>query len=147
VKWSKPPTSASNPSVWSFAELKSWLADKSKPYPARVEFALKVWQSVEFPYPNKYEIITEWLAKSLAKSKEALPTQQLRDFLKLRAQPGWVSSTIKDQLISTLFEKVSRAENANESALELLPLALNCELLQDALRSSGEAIAHCFGTL
>ncbi|XP_016939315.2 uncharacterized protein [Drosophila suzukii] len=128
-------------------ELKSWLADKSKPYPARVEFALKVWQSVEFPYPNKYEIITEWLAKSLAKSKEALPTQQLRDFLKLRAQPGWVSSTIKDQLISTLFEKVSRAENANESALELLPLALNCELLQDALRSSGEAIAHCFGTL
>ncbi|XP_016948646.1 uncharacterized protein LOC108023566 [Drosophila biarmipes] len=128
-------------------ELKSWLADKSKAYPARVDFALKVWQSVEFPYPSKYEIITEWLAASLGKSKEPLPTQLLGDFLKLRAQPGWVASAIKDQLICTLFQVVSRPENANEAALELLPLALNCELLQDALRSSVEALTHCFGTL
>ncbi|KAH8362202.1 hypothetical protein KR084_010344, partial [Drosophila pseudotakahashii] len=128
-------------------ELKSWLADQSKPFPARVEFALKVWQSVEFLYPNKYEIITEWLSVSLGESQDPLPIQQLKDFLKLRAQPGWVTSKIKTQLISTLYQVVSQDENANESSLELLPLVLNSELLQDALRSKAAVLANCFGTL
>ncbi|XP_016995453.2 uncharacterized protein [Drosophila takahashii] len=130
-------------------ELKSWLADQSKPFPARVEFALKVWQSVEFLYPNKYEIITEWLSVSLGEEHQVhpLPTQQLRDFLKLRAQPGWVTSQIKTQLISRLFEVISQEENANESSLELLPLTLNSELLQDALRSDPAVLANCFGLL
>ncbi|XP_016971868.1 uncharacterized protein LOC108039383 [Drosophila rhopaloa] len=127
-------------------ELRSWLEEKSKPYPARVEFALKVWQSVEFPYPNKYEIITQWLNESLG-SCETLPTQQLRDFLKLRAQPGWVTQKIKFQLIQTLVKIVSKVENANESALELLPMVLNFELLQDALRSKNEFLTECYGSL
>ncbi|XP_017129838.1 uncharacterized protein LOC108147665 [Drosophila elegans] len=127
-------------------ELKSWLEEKSKPYPARVEFALKVWQSVEFPYPNKYEIITQWLDESLASCGD-LPTQQLKDFLKLRAQPGWVTQKIKVQLIQTLVKIVSQDGNANESALELLPLAINSELLQDALRANNEFLTECYGSM
>ncbi|EDX00786.1 uncharacterized protein LOC6523803 [Drosophila yakuba] len=126
--------------------LKSWLTEENKPFAARVEFALKVWQSVEFPYPNKYEVVADWLSQSLGGCKD-LPTQQLKDFLSLRAQPGWVTQTTKSQLIHALYEMVSREENANESALELLPLALSSELLQDALRSSNKLLFECYGSL
>ncbi|EDV45365.1 uncharacterized protein LOC6555508 [Drosophila erecta] len=126
--------------------LRSWLTETSKPFAARVEFALKVWQSVEFPYPNKYEVIADWLSTSLG-GCEDLPTQQLKDFLSLRAQPGWVTQTTKTQLIHALYEIVSREENANESALELLPMVLGSEMLQDALRSSNELLFECYGSL
>ncbi|XP_017048279.1 uncharacterized protein LOC108092927 [Drosophila ficusphila] len=127
-------------------ELKSWLEEKSKPYPSRVEFALKVWQSVEFPYPNKYEIVVQWLSESLPGCKD-LPTEQLKDFLKLRSQPGWVTLKIKFQFIQTLVEIVSRDERPSESVLELLALVFNCELLQDALRANNEHLTKCYGSL
>ncbi|XP_002040234.2 uncharacterized protein LOC6615864 isoform X1 [Drosophila sechellia] len=126
--------------------LKSWLTETNKPFAARVEFALKVWQSVEFPYLNKYEIIADWLAKSLGGCKD-VPFQQLKDFLSLRAQPGWVTQTTKCQLIHALYEIVSREKNANESALEVLPMVLSSEVLQDALRSSNKLLFECYGSL
>ncbi|XP_017067605.1 uncharacterized protein LOC108105498 [Drosophila eugracilis] len=127
-------------------ELMSWLTEQSKPYNARVDFALKVWQSVEFPYPNKYEIIVEWLSKSLPTCKEP-PIQQLKDFLQLKAQPGWVTQKVKEQLVRALILIFARQISATEAVLELHPLVLNSELLQDVLRSSNALLTECYSNL
>ncbi|KAH8419742.1 hypothetical protein KR009_001996, partial [Drosophila setifemur] len=128
------------------AELKSWLQEQSKPYAARVEFALKVWQSVEFPYPSKYEVIVRWLGESLASCKE-LPTRQLRDLFQLRSQPGLVGQESKSALIKALVKAVSRDNTGDEAVLGLLPSLLNFELVQDALRSDYQLLAEAYGSL
>ncbi|KAH8234505.1 hypothetical protein KR038_001868, partial [Drosophila bunnanda] len=130
------------------AELRSWLLEKSKPYAARVEFAIRVWQSVEFPYPDKYDIIVRWLGESLPKcKKEPLPMQQLKDLFALRGQPRLVGQESKSLLIRALLSLVSRDEEANVAVLELLPSLLDCELLQDALRADYELLCECYASL
>ncbi|KAH8358386.1 hypothetical protein KR200_005389, partial [Drosophila serrata] len=131
------------------AELRSWLLEKSKPFAARVDFALRVWQSVEFPYPDKYDIIIRWLGESLpnCRKKEPLPMQQLKDLFALRAQPGLVGQECKTLLIRALLSIVSRDEQANVAVLELLPSLLDCELLQDALRADYELLCECYASL
>ncbi|KAH8345015.1 hypothetical protein KR059_000600, partial [Drosophila kikkawai] len=131
------------------SELRSWLLERSKPYAARVDFAIRVWQSVEFPYPGKYEIIIQWLGESLPKcnKEEPLPTQQLKDFFALRAQPGLVGQECKSRLIRALLALVSRDAEANVIALELVPSLLDCELLQDALRADYELLCDCYASL
>lgn len=78
---------------------------------------------------------------------ESLPTQQLKDLFALRAQPGLVTQECKSLLIRAVLAVVSRDENANVAALELLPSLLNCELLQDALRADYELLCECYGSL
>ncbi|KAH8272291.1 hypothetical protein KR044_011795, partial [Drosophila immigrans] len=120
-------------------ELKSWLKDKSKTYTARLEFAIKVWQSADFGYINKYEVICEWLAKSLAKAS-ALPAAELRQLFGLRAQPGLVSGEAKTQLINALLKH-------QETDAQLLQSMLGFELLQDVLRADYTLLMTSYGTL
>ncbi|KAH8289602.1 hypothetical protein KR054_007965, partial [Drosophila jambulina] len=128
------------------AELRSWLLEPSKPYAARVDFAIRVWQSVEFPYSGKYEIIIRWLGESLSREK-LLPVQQLKELFALRSQPGLVGQESKSELIRTLLTIVSQDLQGNAAALELLPSLLDCELLQDALRADYELLCECYGCL
>ncbi|KAH8245224.1 hypothetical protein KR032_006704, partial [Drosophila birchii] len=125
-------------------ELRSWLTEESKPLAARVDFAIRVWQSVEFPYPGKHEIIIRWLGESLPREEEPLPMQQLKNLFGLRSQPGLVGQECKSRLIRSLLAIVSRDSAANVSALELLLSLLDCELLQDALRADYEMLCDCY---
>ncbi|KAH8286752.1 hypothetical protein KR018_004697, partial [Drosophila ironensis] len=127
-------------------ELKSWLQEETKPYALRVAFALRVWQSVEFPYPSKYEIIVRWLSESLPTSSD-LPAQQLKDLFQLRAQPGLVNQETKTALIRAVVAVVGKDTTGDRATLELLPALLNFELLQDALRSDHDLLAECYGCI
>ncbi|KAH8336083.1 hypothetical protein KR074_009331, partial [Drosophila pseudoananassae] len=127
-------------------ELKSWLQEESKPYAARVEFALRVWQSVEFPYPSKFEIIIRWLSESLGSCTQ-LPTQQLKDLFQLRAQPGLVSQKCKSALIRALVAVASTDSTGDEAIPGLLSSCLNFELLQDALRSDYNLLTEIFACI
>ncbi|EDV34706.2 uncharacterized protein Dana_GF20810 [Drosophila ananassae] len=127
-------------------ELKSWLQEESKPYAARVEFALRVWQSVEFPYSSKFEIIIRWLSESLASCGQ-LPTQQLKDLFQVRAQPGLVSQECKSALIRALVAVASTDTTGDEAILGLLSSCLSFELLQDALRSDYNLLTEIFACI
>ncbi|KAH8387065.1 hypothetical protein KR093_004526 [Drosophila rubida] len=131
------------------AELKSWLKDKSKEYTARLQFAIKVWQSAEFSYINKYEVICEWLAKTLSKAPQ-LPSDELRQLFGLRAQPGLVSVQVKTDLIQVLHERINQQakemETIDEHA-ELLQSLLNFEPLQDVLRADYTLLMSTYGLL
>ncbi|XP_034118035.2 uncharacterized protein LOC117576944 [Drosophila albomicans] len=132
-------------------ELKSWLKDKSKVYTSRLEFAIKVWQSADFSYINKYEVICEWLAKSLAKASP-LPSDELRQLFALRAQPGLVSVQTKTQLIQALLERITKEEKeeeegGNNAHAELLQSVLNFELVQDVLRADYTLLMTTYAAL
>ncbi|XP_064539764.1 uncharacterized protein LOC135429407 [Drosophila montana] len=130
-------------------ELRTWLQDKSKAYTARLEFSIKVWQSLDFVYINKHEVICQWLAETLAEQTEAeLPVAQLQQLFSLRAQPGLVGVATKSSLIQALLERIRKAApEAAQAHPELLQRLINFELVQDALRADYELLMSCYGTL
>ncbi|ALC48696.1 CG18273, partial [Drosophila busckii] len=130
------------------AELKTWLQDDSKEYTARVEFALKIWQSMDFVYMNKYEIVCQWLAATIAKRKQyVLPVQQLQQLFKLRAQPGLVNVSAKTAFIEALLKRISKSTDDAEEHPQLLQSLLNFELMQDVLRANYMLLMSCYGQL
>lgn len=132
------------------AELKAWLQDKSKDYTARLEFAIKVWQSVDFVYNNKYEVICQWLAETLCNAQNELPVAQLQQLFRLRAQPGLVNIPTKSQLIQTLLDRINEDSQAAAHAHaypQLLQSLINFELVQDALRADYDLLMSSYGTL
>lgn len=138
------------------AELKSWLKDKKKEYTARLEFAIKVWQSVDFVYINKYEVICDWLAETLSNKKTndgKLPIVQLQQLFGLRAQPGLVSVGTKSRLINAILKRIHKDINADtrcgnyHAHPQLLQSLINFELVQDALRADYDLLMSTYGTL
>ncbi|XP_022227502.2 LOW QUALITY PROTEIN: uncharacterized protein LOC111077508 [Drosophila obscura] len=123
----------------------AWLTDEATPYPERVEFGLNVWQSVDYTYPNKYEVFIEWLAKSLPGNE--LPVVQLMRLFQLRAQPGMVSQDCKASLIQALLNTIDPAKCQDNTALKLLQNMFNFDLLQDVLRADFPLICRCYGVL
>ncbi|XP_034489874.1 uncharacterized protein LOC117793614 [Drosophila innubila] len=137
-------------------ELMSWLKDKKKEYTARLEFAIKVWQSVDFVYINKYEVICKWLAETLlneSTNNGELPTVQLQQLFGLRAQPGLVSVETKTELIKNILKCIQRDVNGKSRSgnslahSQLLQSLINFELVQDALRADYELLMSSYGTL
>ncbi|XP_030568537.1 uncharacterized protein LOC115768175 [Drosophila novamexicana] len=133
-------------------ELRTWLQDKSKAYTARLEFSIKVWQSLDFVYINKHEVICQWLAETLEEQQEQteseLPVAQLQQLFSLRAQPGLVSVATKSSLIQALLKRIRKAAPAvAQTHPELLQRLINFELVQDALRADYELLMSCYGTL
>lgn len=130
--------------------MKTWLQDKSKDYTARLEFAIKVWQSVDFVYNNKYEVVCQWLSETLSKAKNELPVAQLQQLFRLRAQPGLVNVATKSQLIQTLLDRIDKDSQANphgHAYPQLLQSLINFELVQDALRADYDLLMSSYGIL
>ncbi|KAM8719982.1 hypothetical protein ACLKA7_006098 [Drosophila subpalustris] len=133
-------------------ELMSWLKDDKKEYTARLEFAIKVWQSLDFVYINKYEVICKWLLDTLsnenAENTEELPIAQLQQLFGLRAQPGLVDVKTKINLMRVILKRIEKAENVNLHAHpQLLQSLINFELVQDALRANYDLLMCSYGTL
>lgn len=101
---------------------------------------------MEFPYPNKFEIIIRWLSESLGSCGQ-LPTQQLKDLFQVRAQPGLVSQEWKSALIRALVAVASTDTTGDEAILGLLSSCLSFELLQDALRSDYSLLTEIFACI
>ncbi|XP_002075283.2 uncharacterized protein LOC6652975 [Drosophila willistoni] len=130
-------------------ELKAWLTDKEKTFAQRVDFALKVWQSVDFSYPSKYEIIVKWLAKSL-KGRQNVPVEQLQQLYELRSQPGLVSVDSKCQLMEVIIKKMSLQLSDGQITLidlKLIEGLINSDLNQDALRANSQVLMMAYGIL
>lgn len=130
----------------------SWLKDEEKEYTARLEFGIKVWQSVDFVYINKYEVICKWLAQSLSLANTnngTLPIVQLQQLFGLRAQPGLVSVKTKTKLIKTLLKRIQKLgkDETTIAHSQLLQSLINFELVQDALRADYDLIMISYGTL
>ncbi|EDV91771.1 uncharacterized protein LOC6566293 [Drosophila grimshawi] len=129
-------------------ELRTWLEDKSKQYTARLEFAIKVWQSLDFVYINKHEVICQWLAETLTNVDEELPVSQLQQLFSLRAQPGLVGVATKSALIQALLKRIQDAAPiAGHTHPALIQQLLNFELVQDALRADYDLIMCSYGIL
>ncbi|XP_030244966.1 uncharacterized protein LOC115564582 [Drosophila navojoa] len=128
-------------------ELRIWLDDKSKTYAARLEFAIKVWQSLDFVYINKHEVVCKWLADTLVEEVE-MPVEQLQQLFRLRAQPGLVTVATKSALIEAVLKRVDEAPPAQAKGYpQLLQYLINFELVQDALRADYNLVMRSYGIL
>ncbi|XP_017871745.1 PREDICTED: uncharacterized protein LOC108619589 isoform X1 [Drosophila arizonae] len=128
-------------------ELRIWLDDKSKTYTARLEFAIKVWQSLDFVYINKHEVVCKWIADTLVEEEE-MPVEQLQQLFCLRAQPGLVTVATKSALIEAVLKRIDKAPPAQAKGHpQLLKCLLNFELVQDALRADYDLVMRSYGIL
>ncbi|XP_075155043.1 uncharacterized protein LOC142228493 [Haematobia irritans] len=117
-------------------EFSKWLNRESNTFHDNLKFAIKSWQSVEFPMPAKYEIILQWIAGHTEIDEIFVDEQSFRDLLNLKAQPGLITRETKEAFVTWCIRKGSACGHVSRKWPELYLLLLDFELLQDLYRQN-----------
>lgn len=130
--------------MFFFVEFSKWLRRKDKTFEENLKFAIKAWQSVEFILPTKYEIILQWISEHTDVPDDHLNKDDLKELLKLRAQPGLISKDVKYTFIKWCLQMSGLYDHSTRKWCEILALLIEFELLQDLLRMDYEIQAKVY---
>lgn len=120
------------------------LRRKEKSFEENLKFAIKAWQSVEFTLSTKYEVVLQWISEHMELNVEDLLEEDMKELLKLRAQPGLVRKDVKTAFISWCLRMASSYDHKTRKWCELLTLMLEFEPLQDLFRMDYKLHAQVF---
>ncbi|XP_013117063.2 uncharacterized protein LOC106094396 [Stomoxys calcitrans] len=128
-------------------ELSKWLRRKDKTFQENLQFAIKTWQSVEFPLTTKYEIILHWISNNNCVDEKDVVEEDFKDFLKLKAQPGLINRDAKEAFIGWCLKMASTFDHKSRKWSELYNLLVDFEILQDLFRVNYNLHAQVYKSL
>lgn len=143
-----------------FSELRKWLNRPDLSFVENLNFAIKVWNSIEFVLLTKQEIIVDEFCNNLPKLRKEIknadnPSEhcdltwtKINEFLSFRYSAGAVSVAIKEKLIKTLTKEAEHSVKHDKLSiliLNALTITLHNTSMQNYYKSNVNEFAKFLG--